>query len=54
MPLLAVLFRRAEAGAAILVVAAVTVVLALDRDLVKPLSSLRPPVAALAGRTPSG
>jgi hypothetical protein len=39
VPLLAALFRRRDAGAAILVVAAVTVALALDRDLVKPFTS---------------
>ncbi len=39
VPLTAVFFRRAGAGAAILVVAAITVFLALDRDLVKPYSS---------------
>jgi glycosyl transferase family 87 len=38
-PLAAVFFRRAGAGAAILVVAAITVTLALDRDLVKPFNS---------------
>jgi hypothetical protein len=39
VPLLAWAFRRAAAGVAILAVAAVTVALALDRDLVKPFSS---------------
>jgi Glycosyltransferase family 87 len=40
VPLLAMFFRRAAAGAAILAVAAVTVFLALDHDLVKPFSSV--------------
>jgi hypothetical protein len=39
VPLAAVFFRRIAAGAAILVVAGVTVTLALDRDLVKPYNS---------------
>jgi hypothetical protein len=39
VPLAAVFFRRTAAAAAIVVVAAVTVSLALDRDLVKPFSS---------------
>ena len=39
VPLAAMFFRRAAAAAAIVVVAALTVTLALDRDLVKPYAS---------------
>jgi hypothetical protein len=39
VPLAAVFFRRAATAAAILVVAGVTMTLALDRDLVKPFNS---------------